>query len=198
MKTQISNRSKSSAFGLSTVFAVCAGAALLANVGSALAQIDANVKLGVSPVPVGEINGVGASKSQVTVGEAVTITLYGSVQAGKSCQIYIFPGFVSNSDLDAGLVNVFPKLASNIPIKFSRPGKYTIRAYSVPTTAGVNSAHYCSYDSSKNGVEVTVAEGINPNPGLTVTPHNSGKVIRHPVLPKEPVANAYPPDPYRK
>jgi hypothetical protein len=146
MKTHTSTRPNPLAFGLSTVFAVCAGAALLASVGSAFAQIDPNIKIDLSAsVPVGEISGVGASKSLVKVGEAVTLALYGAVQAGKSCQIYINPGYVSNSDLDAGLVNVFPKLASNIPIKFSKPGTYTIRAYSIPTTAGVNSEHYCSY-----------------------------------------------------
>jgi hypothetical protein len=181
------------AFGLSTVFAVCASAALLTNVGSAFAQIDPIVTAGISKaVPVGAISHVAANKLQVTVGEAVTVSVSGHVQAGRSCQIYIFPGYVSNNDLDAGLVSIFPHVASNVPIKFSKPGKYTIRAYSA------TSNHFCSYDTSTNGVDVTVTEGVNSNPGLTVAPANSVKVIQHPVHPKEPVAHSVPPDPYRK
>lgn len=151
-----------------------------------------------APAPVGEITGVTASKSLVTVGEAVTVTLHGTVKTRQSCQIHIFRGYVSNSDLDAGLVSAFPKTVSNLPIKFDKPGTYTIRAYGVPTTAGMDSTHYCSYNTLTNGAVVIVKEGISPNPGLTVTPADPGNGIRNPARPPEPGHVSVPPDPYQK
>jgi hypothetical protein len=149
------------------------------------------------PTSVGELTGVTASKTQLVVGESVSISVQGTVQAGKSCHLSGGPATLSPNFLDFGLVSSFPTTLAKT-FSFDKPGNYYIHVYSGTTDA----EHYCAVSNTPGNhgsVMVTVTPKIEYHTVPTLAPATPVKIIP-PLTPggPSPRGQVVPPDPYRK
>ena len=163
--------------------------------------VTSSLVLAAPLIPVGEITGVTASKMQVLVNEAVTITVHGTVQPGKTCHLSGGPASLSPNFLDFGLVTLPATIAKSF--SFAKPGKYYIHAYSGTTDA----AHYCAVSTlpgDHRSVVVTVLgkTAYKPRPILDPNANSSSQAKPAAITPTldsdKPLPPSIPPDPYRK